>query len=186
MEFALFGFWMFYLAPWLVAEIRRHPSPGAVLALNAAAGWTIAGWVVALLWAIRPDGAIRPARKRTASVYLVQPPSAAAVPASARRRTVLAMVAAAAAAGFWLPGGSVSLSASPSVERVAAAGVSLLAAPSSDARVVGSLPAACAVHVVEMRRGWKRVWRTSDCAADFAGRSSGWVPSFATRAPFGS
>jgi lysylphosphatidylglycerol synthetase-like protein (DUF2156 family) len=41
-----------YLAPSIVAQRYQHPRQPAILMLNVALGWTIVGWVVALIWAL--------------------------------------------------------------------------------------------------------------------------------------
>jgi hypothetical protein len=41
-----------YFLPSFVAGHRRHPSGGAVIILNLLLGWTLLGWVVALVWAM--------------------------------------------------------------------------------------------------------------------------------------
>lgn len=41
-----------YLAPTIVAQRYRHPKQPAILMLNIVLGWTIVGWVVALIWAL--------------------------------------------------------------------------------------------------------------------------------------
>ena len=40
-----------YLLPALVALTRRHHNTGAIFLLNFFLGWTVLGWVVALVWA---------------------------------------------------------------------------------------------------------------------------------------
>src|SRR5262249_8158542 len=40
-----------YLLPALVALTRRHHNAGAIFLLNLFLGWTLVGWVVALVWA---------------------------------------------------------------------------------------------------------------------------------------
>ena len=40
-----------YVVPTLVAIRRRHPSGVAILVLNVFLGWTVLGWVGALVWA---------------------------------------------------------------------------------------------------------------------------------------
>lgn len=40
-----------YLAPSLVARWRIHRHSGAILALNLFMGWTVLGWVGAIVWA---------------------------------------------------------------------------------------------------------------------------------------
>ena len=39
-----------YFIPYANAESRNHKSAGAIGALNLLLGWTIAGWVIALIW----------------------------------------------------------------------------------------------------------------------------------------
>lgn len=40
-----------YFLPWLVAWSKRHPNTGAIFALNLLLGWTLLGWIIALVWA---------------------------------------------------------------------------------------------------------------------------------------
>jgi hypothetical protein len=40
-----------YFAPWFVAGARKHPNSAAILTLNLLLGWTVIGWVAALVWA---------------------------------------------------------------------------------------------------------------------------------------
>src|SRR5262245_57045087 len=40
-----------YFLPFFVAYARRHPQQLAITVLNIVAGWTLVGWVVALVWA---------------------------------------------------------------------------------------------------------------------------------------
>lgn len=48
-----FGLIFVYLAPSIIAQHYRHPKQPMVLMVNVALGWTIVGWVVALVWAMR-------------------------------------------------------------------------------------------------------------------------------------
>lgn len=41
-----------YFLPGIVAHWRRHPSAGAILALDLLLGWTGLGWIIALVWAL--------------------------------------------------------------------------------------------------------------------------------------
>lgn len=41
-----------YLIPTFVAGARKHHNTPAILALNLLLGWTLLGWVVALVWAL--------------------------------------------------------------------------------------------------------------------------------------
>lgn len=50
----LFG-WLaaaIYFLPTLIAEKRRHRNSSAILLINFLLGWTLFGWVGALVWAI--------------------------------------------------------------------------------------------------------------------------------------
>ena len=44
-----------YVLPSVIATAKRHRNGRAVVALNLLAGWTIIGWVVALVWAAYRD-----------------------------------------------------------------------------------------------------------------------------------
>jgi len=41
-----------YFAPAIVASYRNHRNLNAVLVVNLFLGWTFAGWVAALIWAV--------------------------------------------------------------------------------------------------------------------------------------
>jgi hypothetical protein len=49
-----FGFVMYFL-PSIVAFARSKRDTAAILLLNFFLGWTMIGWVVALVWAVRAD-----------------------------------------------------------------------------------------------------------------------------------
>jgi hypothetical protein len=54
-----------YFAPAFIASIRRQRQAGAILALNLFLGWTVVGWVAALvmaLWNDRPETQNAPAQ----------------------------------------------------------------------------------------------------------------------------
>ena len=40
-----------YMLPTLIAQYREHHNANAILVLNLFLGWTLIGWVVALVWA---------------------------------------------------------------------------------------------------------------------------------------
>jgi hypothetical protein len=42
---------LLYFLPALVAERRRHPNRTSIGVLNLLLGWTLIGWVAALVWA---------------------------------------------------------------------------------------------------------------------------------------
>lgn len=40
-----------YFAPWLLAKYRRHKNALAIFTTNLLLGWTLVGWIAALIWA---------------------------------------------------------------------------------------------------------------------------------------
>ncbi len=42
---------LFYFTPGAVASARQHHNEGAIWVLNLFLGWTLLGWVLALVWA---------------------------------------------------------------------------------------------------------------------------------------
>ena len=40
-----------YFLPSIVAEVKNHHSSGLVFLVNLLAGWTLIGWIAALIWA---------------------------------------------------------------------------------------------------------------------------------------
>ena len=42
-----------YLAPSIIAQRYQHPRQPLILMLNVALGWTIIGWIAALVWALK-------------------------------------------------------------------------------------------------------------------------------------
>ena len=40
-----------YLVPSVIAGARHHHQTGAILVLNLLLGWTLLGWIAALVWA---------------------------------------------------------------------------------------------------------------------------------------
>jgi hypothetical protein len=43
---------LLYFLPALIAALMGHPHPWGVFALDALAGWTVFGWIAALVWAL--------------------------------------------------------------------------------------------------------------------------------------
>jgi len=41
-----------YFLPFIIALVREHPRKGAIFVLNLFAGWTLFGWVAAMVWAL--------------------------------------------------------------------------------------------------------------------------------------
>jgi hypothetical protein len=49
----LFVFLVFlYFVPWLNSLSRKHNNAGAIAVLNFFLGWTIVGWIGALIWSM--------------------------------------------------------------------------------------------------------------------------------------
>lgn len=44
-----------YFLPAIVAYSRKKRNAGAILALNILLGWTLLGWIVALVWGMTHD-----------------------------------------------------------------------------------------------------------------------------------
>lgn len=44
-----------YFLPFIVATNKSHNQTGAILVLNILLGWTLIGWVIALVWACSND-----------------------------------------------------------------------------------------------------------------------------------
>lgn len=44
-----------YVLPWIVAKLRHKKNSDAILMLDLLLGWTLIGWVVALVWAFAKD-----------------------------------------------------------------------------------------------------------------------------------
>ncbi|HEV2378694.1 MAG TPA: superinfection immunity protein [Terriglobia bacterium] len=44
-----------YFMPYIVASAREKRNKGAIGALNFFLGWTLIGWVIALVWALCHD-----------------------------------------------------------------------------------------------------------------------------------
>ena len=47
---------MFMMVPWVLAIERKHKHRLAIFWLSLLLGWTILGWVIALVWACMDDG----------------------------------------------------------------------------------------------------------------------------------
>ena len=44
---------LLYLLPTIEAWIRKHPNIGSIAAMNVFLGWSLLGWVVAVVWALK-------------------------------------------------------------------------------------------------------------------------------------
>jgi hypothetical protein len=49
-----FGFVMYFL-PSIIALARSKRDIAGILLLNILLGWTVIGWIVALIWAVKTD-----------------------------------------------------------------------------------------------------------------------------------
>ena len=47
--------WVLYFVPSIIALLRRHHNLIPIIILNAFLGWTIIGWIVALIWSFTAD-----------------------------------------------------------------------------------------------------------------------------------
>ncbi|MGA8621038.1 MAG: superinfection immunity protein [Candidatus Sulfotelmatobacter sp.] len=54
LHFFGFGFVMYFL-PSIIALARSKRDIAAILLLNFFLGWTVIGWVVSLVWAVKTD-----------------------------------------------------------------------------------------------------------------------------------
>jgi len=48
----------FYLLPLYEAWTRKHPNLTAIALVNVLVGWTLIGWIVAMVWAHKNSGAV--------------------------------------------------------------------------------------------------------------------------------
>jgi hypothetical protein len=48
----LFMLGIFYFIPTIIAHNKNHRNFNAILILNIVLGWTLLGWIVALIWAV--------------------------------------------------------------------------------------------------------------------------------------
>jgi hypothetical protein len=46
-----------YFAPSIVAVLRKKTNLAAIIVLNALLGWSLIGWVIAMIWAVSTDNA---------------------------------------------------------------------------------------------------------------------------------
>jgi len=49
---------LFYFLPFALAFHKRRANTGAIFALNLFLGWSLIGWVVALVWALKDEQVI--------------------------------------------------------------------------------------------------------------------------------
>ena len=53
---ALLAIALFYLLPLSCAVWRGHPKGMQIIVLNVTLGWTVVGWIAALIWAFSGPG----------------------------------------------------------------------------------------------------------------------------------
>jgi ABC-type sugar transport system permease subunit len=46
---------LFYFLPFAIAFNKKRANSGAIFALNLFLGWSLVGWVVALVWAMKEE-----------------------------------------------------------------------------------------------------------------------------------
>ncbi|MET4207723.1 superinfection immunity protein [Bradyrhizobium sp. LA2.1] len=66
-----------YFLPTIVAIVRHHHQTGAILLTNLLLGWTLLGWIAALIWSATA------VRKPEPQVVYVMQPNVAPTPATA-------------------------------------------------------------------------------------------------------
>ena len=49
---------IFYFLPFAIAFHKKRANTGAIFALNLFLGWSLIGWVVALVWALKEEQVI--------------------------------------------------------------------------------------------------------------------------------
>jgi ABC-type sugar transport system permease subunit len=49
---------IFYFLPFAIAFNKKRANTGAIFALNLFLGWSLIGWVVALVWALKEEQVI--------------------------------------------------------------------------------------------------------------------------------
>ncbi|MBS4088738.1 MULTISPECIES: superinfection immunity protein [Pseudomonas] len=60
----LFVVFMVYFMPCLNAYHRRHPNFNSIFLLNLLLGWTLIGWVIAIVWSASSIPPVEPIRVR--------------------------------------------------------------------------------------------------------------------------
>jgi hypothetical protein len=76
-----------YFLPWIVALSRNAPRTAAIFVLNLLLGWTLVGWVIALVWAF----AEMPRAVPQSITVNTQPPPPAAQQSSSKTIVVTAV-----------------------------------------------------------------------------------------------
>lgn len=63
------GLAAFYMLPWLIS--CRTPRSAAIFVTNLVFGWTIIGWIVALIWALAESGSADAKKKFSNQAYIL-------------------------------------------------------------------------------------------------------------------
>jgi len=61
-----------YFAPSINAKLRKHPRPAGIVCLNLLLGWTLIGWVLALVWSYSGPPPIKSGTGRAAKKFCAQ------------------------------------------------------------------------------------------------------------------
>jgi hypothetical protein len=177
MEYLFLLLFLFYLAPWVLAESIEHRSANTILFLNLGLGWTGIGWLAAAGWVYRdwPRETPRP------QLVLVQP-GAIAQPPQWRRAVVptLASLALVVCVAGIARLGQTDVAPEWEIAEVDRATTRIHLGAGHEWPEVGRLGARCRLRVLEREAGWLRVWRLDGCEEGMAGRS-GWVRMEALR-----
>lgn len=48
-----FGMLAMYMLPTIEAHLKKHPNIASISVLNLFLGWTLVGWVLALVWVLK-------------------------------------------------------------------------------------------------------------------------------------
>jgi hypothetical protein len=49
---------LFYFLPFAISFYKKRINTGAIFALNLFLGWSLIGWVIALVWALKAEHTI--------------------------------------------------------------------------------------------------------------------------------
>ena len=49
---------LFYFLPFAIAFNRKRANTGAIFALNLFLGWSLIGWVIALVWSLKEENVV--------------------------------------------------------------------------------------------------------------------------------
>ncbi len=55
---AIVGLCIIYFVPVLLAHDRKHKNVAAIGILNLLLGWTIIGWIIALIWTVKNPNSV--------------------------------------------------------------------------------------------------------------------------------